>query len=78
MLITCNNKKQATPQHLSIGSLVIGMVPTRGGREVIISTGGIIFVALDELNRQHRQQQEENIQLQDQLKAAKEGIYPLI
>ena len=47
---------------------------------VNIMTGGInIFIlALDELNRQHKQQQEENIQLQDQLKAAKEGTYTLL
>ena len=74
MLITCNNKNKPPPTfEYRFTCNRDGAYKGRKGREVIISTGGIIFVALDELNRQHRQQQEENIQLQDQLKAAKEG-----
>ena len=55
------------------------MVPKRGVNEVNNITGGIIFIlALDELKIQHRQQQEETKQLQDQLKATREGIFTLL
>ena len=55
------------------------MVPKRGVNEVNNITCRIIFIlALDELKIQHRQQQKENQQLQDQLKATGEGIFTLL